>query len=79
MDCNPSLTVDVEQEEQGNDWLFTVIADIVEAHNYTIENLYTVMHSQDQFHLSRLLPDQPAKVLPTEVTEKNCIVGTFTR
>ena len=73
------FSLDSEQEEEGNDWLYTVIAHIVEAHNLAIESLYTVIHSQDQFHLTRLLPDQPAKVLPTEVTDKNCIIGTFTR
>lgn len=73
------LSSDVEEEEQGNDWLFTVIADIVETHNLAIENLYNIVHSQKQLHLTRLLPEQPPKVLPTEVTEKNCIVGSFTR
>lgn len=80
IDVNPPPInmLDVEEEEQGNDWLFTVIADIVGAHNLAIENLYNIIYSQKQLHLTRLLPDQPAKVLPTEVTEKNCIVGNFT-
>ena len=70
---------DVEEEEQGNDWLFTVIADIVGTHNQAIENLYNIVHSQKQLHLMRLLPEQPATILPTEVSGKTCIVGSFTR
>ena len=67
------------QEEEGNDWLFTVIAHIVNAHNLAIENMYSVIHSQDQFHLKKQLSDQPAKILLTEITDATCIIGKLTR
>ena len=74
-----SLSPDVTEEEQGNDWLYTVIADIVSAHNTFIEGLYSIVSSQEQAPIARLLPDEPPKVYPTEVNENHCIVGKFKR
>lgn len=68
----------MEEEEQGNDWLYTVIAEIIALHNMTIENVYTVINSRDQTRLSRLLPEQPNTVLPTEINDQNCLIGNFT-
>lgn len=70
---------DVEEEEQGNDWLFTVIDDIVSTHNLIIETVYSFV-STNQFNaLGRLLPDEPAKMYPSEIDENNCLVGEFSR
>ena len=69
---------DVEEEEQGNDWLYLVIADIIANHNHTIEGLYSILQGQGHSRLSRLLPEEPAKILPTEVTQSSAIVSGFT-
>lgn len=74
-----TFSVDVTDEEQGNDWLYTVIADIVAAHNAFIESLYAIVSSQEQCPLARLLPDEPTRVYTTEVNDNHCIVGQFKR
>ena len=69
----------MEEEEQGNDWLYVVIADIISNHNHTIENLYSLLQSSNtQVPLARLLPDEPSRILPTEVTSSSAIIGRFT-
>ena len=70
---------DAAKEEKGNDLLFTVIAEIVTAHNMAIKAMYTVIQASDQSTLARLLPEQPAQVLPTEVNQHNCLTGKSTR
>lgn len=67
------------EEEEGNDWLYTVIADIVQAHNSFLDGLYSSVQAQQQASLARLLADEPTKVYPTEVNECNCLVGRFRR
>ena len=67
------------EEEEGNDWLYTVVADIIAAHNAFIEGVYSSVQAQRQAPLARLLPDEPAKVYPSEVDCSNCIVGKFER
>ena len=71
--------LDDEEEEQGNDWLFTVIANIISAHNTAIEAVYTLIHARDKSTMARLLPDQPETILPTEVDVHNGLIGRFTR
>ena len=66
-------TSDVEEEEEGNDWLFTVIADIITAHNDMVE-LPRQVASQP---FLRLLPNQQAKAYPREITTANCIIPQF--
>ena len=56
-----------------------MIAHIVNTHNLAIENMYSVIHSQDQFHLKKQLSDQPAEILPTEITDASCIIGKLSR
>ena len=51
-----------------------VIADIITNHNQTIENLYSSIQTNP---LARLLPDEPPKVHPTEVSPTTAIVGHF--
>ena len=70
---------DVADEEEGNDWLYTVVADIIAAHNAFIEGVYSSVQAQRQAPLARLLPDEPAKVYPSEVNDSSCIVGKFRR
>ena len=69
----------VADKEEGNDWLYTVVADIIAAHNAFIEEVYRSAQAQRQASLSRLLPDEPAKVYPSEVNDSSCIVGKFKR
>ena len=66
--------VDVEEEGQGNDWLYVVMTDIVSNHNQTIENLYSSIQTHP---LARLLPDEPPKIYPTEVNANTAIVSQF--
>ena len=66
----------MEEEEQGNDWLFTVIDDIVSAHNLVIESLYSFVATK-KMDMARLFPDEPAKMYPSEMDETNCLVGEF--
>ncbi len=72
------MCADVEEEEQGNDWLYVVIADIIANHNHTIENLYSMVQANAHSSLARLLPEEPAKIFPTEVAVSNAIVSNFT-
>ena len=67
------------QEEEGNDWLYTGVADIIATHNAFIEGVYFSVQAQRQAPLARLLPDEPAKVYPLEVDSSNCIAGKFER
>ena len=66
---------DVEEEEQGNDWLYTVIADIILAHNSFVEGPRLVPSQP----FRRLLPDDQATAFayPQEITTANCIVPQF--
>ena len=66
---------DVEEEEEGNDWLYTVIADIVVAHNDMVE-LPKQVASQP---FLRLLPNQQATAYPQEITTASCIIPPFKR
>lgn len=67
----------MEEEEQGNDWLYVVAADIITNHNHTIENLYSMIQGRHA-PLKRLLLEEPSKIYPTEVTMDTAIVGAFT-
>ena len=76
---NLYLHTDVEEEEQGNDWLFTMINNIVSIHNLIIEKVYSYISRNKLNTLSRLLPDEPTKMYPSEIDENNCLVGEFSR
>ena len=67
------VRTDVEEEEQGNDWLFTVIADIITAHNDMVE-LPRQVASQP---FKRLLPQQQSTAYPGEIATANCIIPHF--
>ena len=69
--------LDAADEEEGNDWLYAVAADIIAAHNAFIEGAYSAIQAQQQSPLARLLPDEPSKVYPSEVNKSNCSVGKF--
>ena len=66
---------DVEEEDQGNDWLYIVIADIVSTHNQIIEGIYSMIQENKQLPLNRLLPEEPSKISPIEVDISNAIIG----
>lgn len=69
------IYLDVEKENQGNDWLYLVIADIITRHNCTVKNFYSVI--QKEKPLNRFLSEEPSKILPTEVDLNSAII-TFT-
>lgn len=73
------MYIDDEQEDQGNDCLYIVIADIIEKHNHIIENLYCMMQNNRQLSFNRLLPEEYSKILPTEVTRSTAIIGNFSK
>ena len=66
------LFLDVEKEDQGNDWLYLIIADIITRHNNTIKNFYSVF--QKEKPLNRFLSEEPSKILPTEVDLNSAII-----
>ena len=68
----------VADQAEDNDWLFTVAAAIIAAHNAFIEGVYSPQ-VQEQSPLEWFLPDEPATVSPSEVNDSNCIVGKFER
>lgn len=67
------IVTDVEEEEEGNDWLFTVIADIITSHNAMVELPKQVASQSFQ----RLLPNQQAKAYPREIATTSCIIPQF--
>ena len=56
-----------------------MVEDIVAVHNAFIEDVYTSVQAQQSSPLARLLPDEPAKVHPSEVNDSTCIVGRLRR
>ena len=69
------IFLDVEKEDQGNDWLYLIIADIITRHNHVIKSFYSVI--QREKPLNRFLSEEPSKILPTEVDLNSAII-TFT-
>ena len=69
-----TLSLDTTEEEEGNDWLYTVMADIVNTHNNFIQGLYTMTRSQG-LSVYHLLPSDPPKIPLAEFTLSHCIVG----
>ena len=68
--------LDVEDKGKGNDWLYLVIADIATRHNQMLENFYSTAR---QGSLARLLPDKPAKIMPSEFDSCSAIVDDSTQ
>ena len=71
---NATISPDTPEEEEGNDWLYAVMADIVNTHNSFIEGLYTMTRSQSS-PMDHLLPSEPSKIPLTEFILSHCIVG----
>lgn len=67
------IVTDVEEEDKGNDWLFTVIADIITSHNAMVDLPNQVASRSFQ----RLLPDKQAKAYPQEITASSCIIPQY--
>ena len=63
-------------EEESNDRLYIVAADIIAAHNTFIEGVYSAVRAKQ---LSLFLPDEPQRVYPSEVNDSSCIVGKLRR
>lgn len=70
---------DSEDENQGNDYLFIVIGDIIVYHNLVIENLYSAVQENKELPLNRLLSERPSMIFPLEVTSSHAIVGSFSK
>ena len=65
-------------EGEGNDWLYTVIADIAANQNLFVEMLYAMVeegHKDKPHLLSRLLPKEPLYSYPMGASEQSCIIG----
>ena len=63
--------LDSEEENQGNDCLYTLIGDIIANHNLVVGNRYISVH--------QLLPEYPSSVIPLEVTSNHAIIGSFSK
>lgn len=68
--------VDIEEEGQGNDRLYLVIADIITTHNHIIGTIYSMIQAE-QLPLSRLFPEKPAKISVAEVTSSSAIISNI--
>lgn len=66
-------------DEEGNDCLYLMAADIIAVHNAFIEEVYSFVQGQQPSPLAHFLPDEPAMVYPSEFSDLNCIVGKFRR
>ena len=53
------------------------MADIIAAHNAFIEGVYSSVQAQRQAPLGHLLPDELAKLYPSEVNDSSCTVGSL--
>ena len=76
-DCD--LFSDVEEEEQGNDWLFTVIEDIVSTHNMVIRTLDSTVKRRKLCTLANVLPEKAPTAYLSEMDETNCLIGKLTK
>ena len=70
---------DAADEEEESDWLYTVAADIIDAHNTFVQGFYSFVQTHQRAPLARLLPDELANIYPSEVIDSNCIVGNVRR
>ena len=52
----------MEEKDQGNDWLYLIIADIIANHNLIIKTVVK----------------DPPKISPTEIAISNAVVCNFT-
>ena len=50
--------------EDGSDWIYIVVANIVTTHNELVES----SRRQVPIHLKRLFPNQPSEASPIEIT-----------
>ena len=50
------IPVDTPDEEEGNDWLYFVMLDIINRHNALIERLHAISRFQDSLELECVLP-----------------------
>ena len=71
-----SFPTDEVNQEESNDRLYIVAADIIAAHNTFIEEVYSSARAQ---HLSHFLPDEPQRAYPSDANDSSCIVGKFRR
>ena len=71
----------VTQGEPHDGWLYSMITEIIADHNSTIECFYRIVHAQKPATLARLLPEQPTKLIPSEINYPwhSCITGESSR
>lgn len=67
---------EVKNNRSSNDWFYSVIVDIIDNHNQTIENLYSMVQSSNA-SLARLIPERPPRILPTEVNSQSAFVNGY--
>ena len=65
--------LDTVEAEEGNDWLYNVMVDIVAAHNAFIDMLYHKAHTDNITEILCLLPSKPSKISIIEFTETHSI------
>lgn len=69
------LSLHLQEEGEGNDWLYAVIKDIVDAQNLFVHTLYADIGGEPEHRLSRLLTPDPTHIYAAEANEHSCIVG----
>ena len=65
---------DTAENEEGNDWLYIVMAHIVNNHNSLIERLYATTRLKGLHALEHLLPSEPPTIPLTEFAPHHCIM-----
>ena len=70
------VTTDEVDQEESNDRLYIMAADIIAVHNTFIEEVYSSLQAQ---HLSHFLPDELQTAYPSDVNDSSCIVGKLRR
>lgn len=74
-----NLSIPDVTDEEGSDCLYTVAADIIDAHNTFVQGIFSSVQALQHPHLACLLPDELANIYPSEVNDSNCIVGKLRR
>ena len=68
------MFTDTDEVEEGNDWLYNVMVDIIKTHNEFIEGLFRTLHAENIVAIIRLFPSELHKISVTEFSESHCIV-----
>ena len=63
-----------QEKGEGNDWLYTVIKDIVDTQNLLVQSLYANIGGEQGHPLKHLVLPHPTSIYAPEANEHSCIV-----